>query len=105
MKESQNHGVQTLPLESKGTFCRPVNLIPEQRMTAMGHVHPDLMRPAGFQPALDIRVIAEPFQYPAMSESHFAVPVVDRPFFPTHSMTTDGSGYRIFARSDLVLDC
>ena len=72
MAEAQHLRVERLPPELKGGYAlhprnvfpiAPVQLVPQQRVAQRGHMHPDLMRPAGLQDTFYIGMAPEPLQH------------------------------------------
>lgn len=64
VNKAQHLGMQTLPLQPERRFSGAgIDFVPQKRMADAGHMHTDLVRPSGLQPAFDIGILLESLQY------------------------------------------
>lgn len=74
MNESQNTGVQTLPLSLEGGFAPPgIYFISQQRVMHIGHMDSDLVCAACLETAFNISVFAETAQNLTVCDGPLAV--------------------------------
>ena len=83
--------MQSLPLQTKRTFCGTVNTVSEDRMPDTCHMYTDLMGTSGFQCTFNIGIISKSFQYTIVCHCSSAVWSMDAHFFSVCRVASDRS--------------
>ena len=85
-------------------FLRAINRIAKQRMPDTCHMDTNLMRPAGFQLAFNIRIISKAFQHTVMCDRRFSVPFINRHLFPVCRMAADCTAHGSLVLFQIPMD-
>ena len=97
MQKAQLTRMQALALLPQFRLFMAVDRVAQDRMTAVGHVDADLMRPSRLQSAFDKRIARKPLQYAPMRHGAAAVFRGDGHFLSVRWMAADRriNGYGI----------
>ena len=94
MHKAEHTGMKRLPLKLIGALRRPIDGIPQKRMSDGGHVDADLMCPAGLKPAFNMGEIVESLKHTVMGHGLLSVLMIDSHFFAILGVPADGCIHR-----------
>ena len=83
-------GVEALGVLPQLRLGTAVDRIADDGVIAVGHVDPDLVGPAGLQPALQQGIAREPLQHPPVGHGMAAIFLGDGHFLPVGGMAANG---------------
>ena len=73
MHKAEHTGMKRLPLKLIGALRRPIDGIPQKRMSDGGHVDADLMCPAGLKPAFNMGEVMESLKHTVMGHGMLSI--------------------------------
>jgi len=88
--EIERRGMQALGIQSQLGLFVPIDHISHNRVAAPGKMHADLMRPAGFQPAAQVRIAPVACDDLPVRDGVAAVFLRDRHLLAVRRVTADG---------------